>query len=287
MWYCNDRMATRKREVTPVAPARPDFFILGLAAAGFAIAAYLTGLKWMGGNAAFCLSGSGCDVVQGSRYGTLLGVPTALWGAVMCAAIGALAMLGLNAPRWTWALYLAAAGVGVSIYLTARSVLVIHATCAYCLASGVIMVAILAVLLRRRAALPGRRKLSAVVPGALAAAILAPLGAAFIYAMPAGGGTGFEGALARHLRETGAVMYGAHWCPHCADQKALFGDAAKDVPYVECAADAVNGRPDLCEKAGVKVFPTWVIGTERREGVQSLSTLSTLSKFEPEAAKPK
>jgi uncharacterized membrane protein/glutaredoxin len=280
-------MAARKREVTPVAPARPDFLILALAAAGVAIAAYLTWLKWMGGNAAFCLSGSGCDIVQGSRYGTLLGVPTALWGVLLYAAIGALAALGLKVSRWTWALYLAAAGVGTSIYLTAVSVLVIHATCAYCLASGVITVGILLVLLRRRAVLPGRRKLSALVPGALAAAILAPLGAAFIFAMPAGGAAGFEGALARHLRETGAVMYGAHWCPHCAEQKALFGDAAKDVPYVECAADAVNGRPDLCEKAGVKVFPTWIMGTERREGVQSLSALATLSKFEPQAAKPK
>jgi uncharacterized membrane protein/glutaredoxin len=280
-------MAARKREVTPVAPARPDFLILAPAAAGVAIAAYLTWLKWMGGNAAFCLSGSGCDIVQGSRYGTLLGVPTALWGMLLYAAIGALAALGLSASRWTWAFYLAAAAVGTSIYLTAVSLLVIHATCAYCLASGVITVGILLVLLRRRAVLPGRRKLSALVPGALAAAILAPLGAAFIFAMPAGGGAGFEGALARHLRETGAVMYGAHWCPHCAEQKALFGDAAKDVPYVECAADAVNGRPDLCEKAGVKVFPTWVVGTERREGVQSLSALATLSKFEPQAAKPK
>ena len=270
-----------------MAPARPDFLILALAAAGVAIAAYLTWLKWMGGNAAFCLSGSGCDIVQGSRYGTLLGVPTALWGMLLYAAIGALAALGLSASRWTWAFYLAAAAVGTSIYLTAVSLLVIHATCAYCLASGVITVGILLVLLRRRAVLPGRRKLSALVPGALAAAILAPLGAAFIFAMPAGGGAGFEGALARHLRETGAVMYGAHWCPHCSEQKALFGDAAKDVPYVECAADAVNGRPDLCEKAGVKVFPTWVIGTERREGVQSLSALATLSKFEPQTAKPK
>jgi uncharacterized membrane protein/glutaredoxin len=274
-------MAARKREVTPVAPAGPDFLVLGLAAAGFAIAAYLTGLKWMGGNAAFCVSGSGCDIVQGSRYGTLLGVPTALWGALMYAAIGALAARGLTAPRWTWTFYLAAAGVGVSIYLTAVSVLVIHATCAYCLASGVIAVTILLVLLRRRATLPGRRKLSAIVPGALTAAILAPLGAAFIYAMPGGGGAGFEGALARHLREQGAVMYGAYWCPHCTEQKALFGDAAKDIPYVECAKDAVNGRPDLCEQAGVKSFPTWIMGTERREGVQSLSALATLSKFEP------
>ena len=73
-----------------MAPGRPDFLILGLAAAGFAIAAYLTGLKWMGGNAAFCLSGSGCDVVQGSRYGSLLGVPTALWGVLLYVALGAL-----------------------------------------------------------------------------------------------------------------------------------------------------------------------------------------------------
>jgi uncharacterized membrane protein/glutaredoxin len=272
-------MAARKREVTAVAPGRPDFLILGLAAAGFAIAAYLTGLKWMGGNAAFCLSGSGCDVVQGSRYGSLLGVPTALWGVLLYVALGALAGLGLTAPRWTWAFYLAAAGVGFSIYLTAVSVLVIHATCAYCLASGAIMVAVLLVLLRRRATLPGRRKLSALVPGALAAAIVAPLGAAFIFAMPAGGSGSFEGALARHLREQGAVMYGAYWCPHCTEQKALFGDAAKDIPYVECAKDGVNARPDLCEKAGVKSFPTWVMGTERREGVQSLDALSTFSKF--------
>jgi hypothetical protein len=219
--------------------------------------------------------------VQASRYGSLLGVPTALWGVLLYVAIGVLAALGLTASRWTWAVYLAAAGVGFSLYLTAVSVLVIRATCAYCLASGGITVAILLMLLRRRAALPGRRKLSALVPGALAAAVLAPLGAAFIYAMPAGGGSGFEGALARHLREQGAVMYGAYWCPRCTEQKALFGDAAKDIPYVECAKDGVNGRPDLCEKAGVKAFPTWVMGTERREGVQSLSALSAFSKFEP------
>jgi hypothetical protein len=80
-----------------VAPARRDFLILGLAAAGAAIAAYLTWLKWMGGNIAFCLSGSGCDIVQATRYGSFLGVPTARWGVLLCAAIGALVGLGLTA----------------------------------------------------------------------------------------------------------------------------------------------------------------------------------------------
>jgi uncharacterized membrane protein/glutaredoxin len=274
-------MAARKREVAAAAPVRPDLLILGLAAAAFAIAAYLSWLKWAGGDAAFCLSGSGCDIVQASRYATLVGVPTALWGALLYGAIGALAALGLTPTRWGWAVYLAAAGVGFSLYLTAVSLLVIEATCAYCLASGAIAVAILLVLLRRRAALPRRRRLASVVPGAVAGAVLVPLAAAFIFAIPAGGGTGFEAELARHLRAEGAVMYGAYWCPHCTEQKKLFGDAAAEVPYVECAKDGVNGRPDLCEKAGVKAFPTWVMGTERREGVQSLSALAAFSKFEP------
>jgi hypothetical protein len=32
----------------------------------------------------------------------------------------------------------------------------------------------------------------------------------------------YEAQLAQHLAETGGVMYGAYWCPHCADQKAMF-----------------------------------------------------------------
>ena len=129
-------MASRKPDRhAPAPPVRPDLLVVGLATAGFAVAAYMTWLKWAGATAAFCLSGSGCDVVQSTRYATLLGVPTALWGALLYAAIGVLAALGLTPSRWRWAFNLAAAGVGVSIYLTALSVAVIHATCAYCLAA--------------------------------------------------------------------------------------------------------------------------------------------------------
>ncbi len=283
-------MASRKpdrRAPAPAPPARPDFLVLALAAAGFVVAAYLTWLKWTGSTAAFCLSGSGCDVVQASRYATLLGLPTALWGALLYAAIGVLAALGLTPSRWRWAFNLAAAGVGVSIYLTAVSILVIRATCAYCLASTAITIALLAVLWWRRAGLPGRRTpLGSLVAGALASAVLVPFGAAFIFAMPSQVGGGSEAALARHLRDSGAIMYGAYWCPHCQEQKALFGDAAHDLPYVECDPNGVNPRPDLCEKAGVKAFPTWVIGGQRREGVQSLSALAEASHFQPATAGP-
>ncbi|HEU4438582.1 MAG TPA: vitamin K epoxide reductase family protein [Methylomirabilota bacterium] len=279
-------MATRRREAVVAAPARPDYAVLALAAAGLAVALYLTWLKWTGSNALFCLSGGGCDIVQASRYGTLLGVPTALWGALLYLAIGALAALGLSASRWAWAFYLTAAGVGVSVYLTAVSLWVIGATCAYCLASTALFLALLVVLWLRRAGVPGRRrKLSSVIAGAVVMALLAPFGAAFIFAMPEGGDAGYEAALARHLREQGAVMYGAYWCPHCTEQKALFGDAAKDLPYVECDPKGVNARPDLCQKANVRSFPTWVLGDKRREGVQSPQALAEFSNFK-EPPKP-
>ena len=280
-------MASPKRAQTVAAPAHPDLLVVGLAAAGFVIAGYLTWLKWTGGNTAFCVSGSGCDIVQASVYATLLGVPTALWGALLYVVIGALAALGLSGQRWAWAFYAAGAGVGTSVYLTGLSHWVIGALCAYCLASGVVLLAILVVLWWRRTGLPAPRpKLPQSVAGAMAAAVLVPFGVAFVFAFPPSTETGFEGALARHLREQGAVMYGAYWCPHCQEQKVLFGDAAKDLPYVECDPNGMNARPDLCEKAGVKSFPTWVLGGNRREGVQSLQALADFSKFVPESAKP-
>ncbi|MEK7089329.1 MAG: hypothetical protein AAB920_00745, partial [Patescibacteria group bacterium] len=41
-------------------------------------------------------------------------------------------------------------------------------------------------------------------------------------------------ALAQCLASKKVTMYGTYWCSHCQNQKALFGDAFKYVPYVEC-----------------------------------------------------
>lgn len=185
-----------------------------LAAAGFGIAAYLTWLKLTGAGAAFCAAESGCDIVQSSRYATLLGAPTALWGALFYATVGVLALLGLPPGRWCYAFYLTAAGVGFSAYLTALSILVIGATCAYCLASAAIAVAILVFLLRHRPPVTGRKsplRPARLAVGGVAAAALAVLAGAFVFAMPAAAPPGYQAALARHLTKTGAVMYGAFW----------------------------------------------------------------------------
>lgn len=91
-----------------------------------------------------------------------------------------------------------------------------------------------------------------------------------------------ESALAQHLAATGSAMYGAYWCPHCADQKAMFGDAIDQVPYVECAADGENAQPDLCSAKGIQAYPTWEINGQLYPGVKSLDDLAQLSGYQAE-----
>src|SRR6266568_4229182 len=82
-------------------------------------------------------------------------------------------------------------------------------------------------------------------------------------------------ALAQCLKDKGAVFYGASWCPHCQAQKALFGDSAKLLPYVECATPDGNGQVQVCTDAKIDGYPTWVFADgSRQSGELSLDVLS-------------
>lgn len=94
----------------------------------------------------------------------------------------------------------------------------------------------------------------------------------------------YESQLAEYLSQTGATMYGAYWCPHCARQKQLFGQAAKQLPYIECDPRGVNAQVALCNTAGISAYPTWQINGAYYLGVQSLNQLANLSGFENESA---
>lgn len=75
-------------------------------------------------------------------------------------------------------------------------------------------------------------------------------------------------------------MYGLFYCPHCAEQKEMFGESFHYVHYVECA---LKGPPDpelapQCKDAGVKLFPSWQFGgNPPKEGVLSPDELSDKS----------
>ena len=82
-------------------------------------------------------------------------------------------------------------------------------------------------------------------------------------------------AFAQCLAAKQAKMYGLSWCPHCVDQKEMFGDAFHYVRYVECGIAATKDETPECKARGLKLFPSWQFGTEPpKEGVLSLEALS-------------
>jgi glutaredoxin len=80
---------------------------------------------------------------------------------------------------------------------------------------------------------------------------------------------------AKCLAAKQAKMYGLYWCPHCAEQKAMFGKAFQYVPYVECAIKDSHELAPACRAAGVKLFPSWQFGGNTPiEGVFPMQELS-------------
>jgi uncharacterized membrane protein len=89
-----------------------------------------------------------------------------------------------------------------------------------------------------------------------------------------------EIALARHLKQVGVQGYFAYWCPHCYEQKQLFGkEAVKELTYIECAPEGKNGQPQVCSDAGVKAFPSWKINGQLTSGIKTLDELANLTGY--------
>lgn len=74
---------------------------------------------------------------------------------------------------------------------------------------------------------------------------------------------------AQCLKDNGATFYGAFWCPHCKDQKAMFGSAQSKLPYVECSTADGNSQTPECRAKGIQSYPTWVFS----DGATSTGTL--------------
>lgn len=80
---------------------------------------------------------------------------------------------------------------------------------------------------------------------------------------------------AQCLEEEGATFFGAFWCPHCQEQKALFGKSVRHLPYVECSTPDRRSQLSVCRENNIESYPTWEFADGSREGgVLSLETLS-------------
>lgn len=85
---------------------------------------------------------------------------------------------------------------------------------------------------------------------------------------------------ARCLSQKGIKMYGAYWCPHCAEQKAMFDASFQYVPYIECGIQGDTSKiQQVCTDASIKHFPTWQFPPmgERVEGAIPIEDLSLRS----------
>lgn len=71
-----------------------------------------------------------------------------------------------------------------------------------------------------------------------------------------GKGSGKYDTLAQCITDSGTKFYGAFWCPHCADQKRVFGRSAKLLPYIECS-NPDRTQNQLCIDQKIEGYPTW------------------------------
>ncbi|MFP5204646.1 MAG: hypothetical protein ACLGSH_04755 [Acidobacteriota bacterium] len=82
-------------------------------------------------------------------------------------------------------------------------------------------------------------------------------------------------AFAKCLTRTRAIMYGSFLCPHCDDQKKIFGDSFHYIHYVECSQMGSPQDMNACKFAQIRYTPTWTFKDEERLiGVQTLKQLS-------------
>jgi hypothetical protein len=95
-----------------------------------------------------------------------------------------------------------------------------------------------------------------------------------IIAFYASSGSGKYDGFAKCISDSGAKFYGAFWCSHCAEQKALFGSSAKYLPYIECSTPDKNGEFDVCKNAGINGYPTWIFADGSRTNQLTLQELS-------------
>ncbi|MCC7414024.1 MAG: vitamin K epoxide reductase family protein [Gammaproteobacteria bacterium] len=266
--------------------------LAGIAGLGLLLSLYLAVQHWLDADLPFCTEGSGCDLVQHSRYAVLLGIPLAVWGVAMYAVLAALLLRARAvAGAWAAAWLVAWLGVSASVYFTVATAIEINAYCPWCMVSLALLIVLLAgTSVSRPPALTGFRWRTWLPTGiVLAVAMLTLVHMHYrgVFDPAAGPERPYLRALAEHLSAAGVKFYGAYWCPHCQEQKQLFGASAHRLPYVECSPNGRGApRAAACETAQISGYPTWIIGARRIEEVLEPHRLARATGFDWQGPSP-
>jgi uncharacterized membrane protein len=302
---------------------RPIIAVIAIVAASNA--AYLTHLRFWGSNT--CPTQS-CAVLA-SRYATIFGQPLSLFGMLAYLTIATLALLPMLLPskspkrvhqkikKITWLLLflLTTATLVFSSYLITIMLsefvfsgqkLGLAGFCPFCLFSAFCAALLFALTLFGGDWDEYGTLFSLGVPIGL----LTLIGTMILYAPQDASGSAAtivdgnnqivfsfdtesgdaEKQLAQHLKDTGAMMYGAYACPHCCAQKRSFGKEAAMtiVPYTECSPRGKNAQPAVCQaelenakkQLGNDIgYPTWRVNGKYYGGNLPLYALAQASGY--------
>lgn len=263
--------------------AAPYWPLLILALIGVGLTGYLTLTAWSGNTVAACGVGTACDVVLSSRWSTLFGQPTSFWGFLTYLSLAGIAWMKRRNLRWRLAWIVSLFGVVYSAYLTTISIVELQAACPYCIASATLMGTIFALVVFQRPssqAVAWRSWLPVTASTSLLLVVALHLHYTGAWGTAPQGEDPTLRALAIHLADSGAKFYGAYWCPHCEEQKALFGASADRLPYIECSPSGRAGPQSLeCRRKRVRFYPTWTINGRRYERLLTVKQLAAHSRF--------
>ena len=299
------RLVSRRRQDSGAKWVRIAMGVL--ATAGLIDTGSITLKRWgLLGNLTCPIGADGCDKVLNSAWGTVFaGIPLSLVGVLAYGAVLLMALLPLlpglqenksdMSRRTWWGLFAVSLGMAVfSGVLLGVMLLKIQAFCFFCVLSAGLSLALLVLsivgggwddlgqlafrgVLLALAVLLGGLIWASVVDPNRPEAVASASGVAPLVTTES---TPASIALAEHLTSSGAVMYSAYWCPHCHEQKELFGKEASDqLKVVECAPDGENNQADLCRSKGLEGFPSWEINGSIDSGVKGLDTLAELSGY--------
>ena len=250
---------------------------------------------------------NGCEKVLSSAWGSLLGQPLALfgllgYGAVLLMAVVPLVLQGdlrvsLGQKSW-WGLFLLSTGMAVfSGVLLGVMAFGIRDCCPFCILSAGLSTALFVLSLiggdwEDRGQLIFSGVITALLVGVIGLGWAASVGRPVVDSAPGvappvrSESNAGQIALAEHLTASGAKIYTAYWCPHCHDQKELFGrQATEKLTVIECAPDGRNSQRELCEAKKIEGYPTWEINGQLDSGVKPLAKLAEASGYQGPALK--
>tara|TARA_B100000900_G_scaffold267277_1_gene228195 strand:- start:529 stop:1461 length:933 start_codon:yes stop_codon:yes gene_type:complete len=288
----------------------PKIFIALLSTIGIVDTGSITLKNWGLFSSLSCPGQNGCDVVLNSPWGTLFSnnqfnLPLSFAGLITYSSILLITIVltlkifspkeKLNKGLW-WSLYIISCGSSVFSFLLINIMFFkIQAFCIFCILSALLSFSIFILTIigakfenRETMFYRGITITFIVLLGGLiwsnqvdpskAGEIIDPIKNSSPIVTTTSSKQKID--FAKFLNDNKIIMYSAYWCPHCHDQKQLFGKkATEELIIIECAKDGANNQYELCQQKDIEGFPSWEINNKIYSGTRDLQELANITGY--------